>query len=90
MSRMSRMSRDDSKLPASTDNTPVIPVGRITVGLIDQAAGDLQATHDRTGLSKTDIVNRAITLYEFVAAELDSGAELIVRRDGNDLLIKLL
>ena len=90
MSRMSRMSHDDSKLPASTDATPVVPAGRITVGLVDQAAADLQAAHDRTGLSKTDIVNRAITLYEFVDAELYSGADLIVRRDGNDLLIKLL
>jgi hypothetical protein len=89
---MSRMSRDDSKLPASTDNTPVTPapVGRITVGLVDKAAADLQALHDRTGLSKTDIVNRAITLYEFMDAELCAGADLMVRRDGNDLLVKLL
>jgi hypothetical protein len=89
---MSRMSRDDSKRAVSTENTPVtpVPVGRITVGLVGQAAADLQASHDRTGLSKTDIVNRAITLYEFVDAELRSGAELIVRRDGSDLLVKLL
>jgi hypothetical protein len=89
---MSRMSRDDSKLPASTDNMLVTPapVGRITVGLVDKAAADLQALHDRTGLSKTDIVNRAITLYEFMDAELRAGADLMVRQDGNDLLIKLL
>jgi hypothetical protein len=89
---MNRMSRDDSKRAVSTENTSaaLIPAGRITVGLVDQAAADLQASQDRTGLSKTDIVNRAITLYEFVEGELCSGAELIVRRDGNDLLVKLL
>jgi len=62
----------------------------VTVALIPKAVADLQRTGDRTGLSKTDIVNRAISLYEFVDAELEAGAELIVRRDGQDYLIKLI
>jgi hypothetical protein len=89
---MTGTSRDGSKAPANTDKTPV-GLGstvRITVGLIEKAATDLQTTHDRTGLSKTDIVNRALSLYEFVDAELQAGAELIVRRNGQDLLVKLL
>jgi hypothetical protein len=32
------------------------------------ASSSLHPTHERTGLIKTDIVNRAITLYEFVDA----------------------
>jgi uncharacterized UPF0146 family protein len=63
---------------------------RITVALVARAAADLQATQDRTGLSKTDIVNRAISLYEFIDTELNDGGELIVRRDGKEHLIKLL
>ena len=65
-------------------------IERITVALVAKAAADLQAIQDRTGLSKTDIVNRAISLYEFIDAELSEGAELSVRRDGKEHLIKLL
>ena len=84
------MSRSESRLRAITENSSVTPASRITVALIDRAAADLQATHDRTQLSKTDIVNRAVSLYEFIDAELTAGANLIVRRDGNDYIIKLL
>jgi hypothetical protein len=80
------MSRN-ANLPA---NPPVATAGRITVALVGKAANDLQVTHDRTRMSKTDIVNRALSLYEFVDAELSEGAELIVRRDGKDHFIKLL
>ena len=65
-------------------------VGPITVTLIAKAAADLQITHERTRLSMTDIVNRAVSLYEFVDAELRTGAELILRRYGKDHRIRLL
>ncbi len=52
---------------------------RITVALIPKVAEDLQRLKNRTDMSKTDIVNRAITLYEFIEAQL---------RDGNDILIR--
>ena len=83
------MSRN-TRLPANPDKPPVAAVGRITVALVDKAANDLQVTHERTGLSKTDIVNRALSLYEFIDAELSAGAELVVRRDGKEHIIKLL
>jgi hypothetical protein len=69
---------------------PVLPADRITVTLVPKAAGDLLSTHGRTRLSKTDIVNRAISLYEFIDTELTEGAELIIRRDGMDHIVKLL
>ena len=52
---------------------------RITVALIPQAAEDLQRLQDRTGLSKTDLVNRAISLYEFINAQLGEGRDLLIR-----------
>jgi hypothetical protein len=52
---------------------------RITVALVARSATDLQSAQDRTGMSKTDIVNRAISLYEFVDAKLTEGCELIIR-----------
>lgn len=52
---------------------------RITVSLIPGAAADLQSLQDRSGLSKTDLVNRAISLYEFIDAQLREGKEVLIR-----------
>ncbi len=54
------------------------PPERITVALIPKAAGDLKKLLDRTGLSKTDITNRAITLYEFIEAQISAGKAVII------------
>ena len=84
-------SRSGSRLPNPDSQTQTVAaVDRITVALVAKAAADLQNLHERTRLSKTDIVNRAISLYEFVDAELSAGAELVVRSDGQEHLIKLL
>ena len=34
---------------------------------------------DRTSLSKTDIANRAITLYEFIDSQLRTGHDVLIR-----------
>lgn len=67
-------------------------VDRITVALVRKAGEDLQHLQDRTGLSKTDIVNRAITLYEFLDSQLQSGNDLLVRdpRTGETQLVRFL
>ena len=78
-----------SDLPAR-DNTPVPTTIRITVSLIERAASDLRKLINRTHLSQTDVVNRALSLYEFVDSEMESGAEIIVRRDGKDHHVVLL
>jgi hypothetical protein len=72
--------------------TPPVVAGRITVALVDQAAADLQLTHERTGLSKTDITNRAISLYEFIDAQLASGHDMLIRNNqtGDTLIVRLL
>jgi hypothetical protein len=54
-------------------------VERITVALIRRAAEDLQRLQDRTGLSKTDLVNRSISVYEFVDSEVQAGNDVYVR-----------
>jgi hypothetical protein len=60
-------------------NTVVL---RISVGLIAKAARDLRRTQERSGLSVADIVNRALTLYEFVDGCLAAGDQVLVRRKG--------
>ena len=90
MSWISRLSGQPLRQANHVPQLPLPILERITIPMIDKAADDLRITHDRTGLSIIDIVNRAISLYEFVDAELRVQAELIVRRDGKDHLIKLL
>jgi hypothetical protein len=65
---------------------------RVTVALVAKAAADLLSTVERTGLSKTDIVNRALSLYEYVDARLAAGDELLIRNKetGQIEVIKLL
>jgi hypothetical protein len=52
---------------------------RITVALIAKATDDLRKIQERTGLSKTDVVNRALILYEFIDSRLAEGSELTLR-----------
>jgi hypothetical protein len=65
---------------------------RITVPLIRGSTRDLRRLQERTNLSRTDIVNRAITAYEFLDAKLKSGHDLIVRnrRTGETQLVRFL
>jgi hypothetical protein len=57
---------------------------RITVALIPKAAADLQSLQERSGLSKTDLANRAISLYEFIDAQLREGKEVLIRDPGKN------
>jgi hypothetical protein len=89
------MPRNGTGLPEETvsgshPQDPPPPPTRITVSLLEKAVADLRRTIGRTGLSQTDVVNRALTLYEFIDSELGSGAEIIVRRDGKDHHVVLL
>lgn len=70
------MSMGDTEA-STTAQRPAI-TDRITAALIPKAAQDLQALQDRTSLSKTDLVNRAITLYEFIEAQMRAGHDILV------------
>ena len=65
---------------------------RIAVTLISKAMEDLRLLQERTSLSKTDLTNRAITLYEFVDDQLRSGHDIIARNQatGETQLVKLI
>lgn len=54
-------------------------IERITVALIPKAVEDLKSLQSRTSLSKTDITNRAISLYEFIDAQQRAGRDLLIR-----------
>lgn len=65
---------------------------RITVALIAKAVADLGRLQASTSLSKTDVINRAISLYEFLQRQLDAGHDIIVRdrATGESQLVKFL
>jgi len=52
---------------------------RLTVALIPKAGLDLGRLQGRTKLSKTDLVNRAITLYEFLDSQQAEGYDVLLR-----------
>jgi hypothetical protein len=67
-------------------------VDRITVALVPKASEGLQHLMASTGLSKTDIVNRAIALYEYIDSQMQAGQDLVVRdpKSGDSQIIRLL
>lgn len=69
-------------MPARAEETVArqIVAERITVGLLPKTATELQKLIKMTGLSKTDIVNRAISLYAFAEEQSNAGHELLRRR----------
>jgi hypothetical protein len=83
-----RSMRDEPASSAEVTRT----TDRITIALIPKAAGDLARLQQRTRLSKTDIVNRAISLYEFLQALIDAENDFIVRdrKTGEAQLVKFL
>jgi hypothetical protein len=78
--------------PVIVDATRPPAVDRITVALIPKAGEDLQRLQDRTSLSKTDIANRAITLYEFIDSQLRDGRDVLIRdnKTGMTEIVRLL
>ena len=75
--------------PSTEASVPPV-VDRITVALIPKAAEDLQRLQDRTSLSKTDLVNRAISLYEFINAQVVAGRDLLIRGADGQQVVRLL
>lgn len=62
----------------------------IAIALIPQARAGLQRLRARTNLSQTDITNRAITLYEFIDAQLAAGRELLIRDEATGEIQRVL
>jgi hypothetical protein len=53
----------------------------LKIPLIPTVRGELQRLQERTGLSRTDIVNRAISAYAFLDAQLSAGHDLVIRNN---------
>jgi hypothetical protein len=75
-----------------TETAPPPAGEEIRVVLIAKAAADLATACDREGLSRADVVNRAVTLYEFVTGAMAAGREIVVREKatGQTQIMRLL
>lgn len=68
------------EVPVAAKRTEAqLGLDRISVSLVPKASEELEALQARTGLSKTDIVNRAISLYALIAEEESRGQEILLR-----------
>lgn len=52
---------------------------RLTVNLTPRAAQALSAAAATTGFNKTDVINRALSVYAYVEAVMAGGGALYVR-----------
>ena len=52
---------------------------RITVNLIEKASEDLSKTATRSGMTRTDVLNRALQMYGYLDAESRKGKEVLIR-----------
>jgi hypothetical protein len=54
---------------------------KLTVEFSDRVADVLQAAAERNGLSKVDVLRRAITLYEYVDRNVEPGKKALALTD---------
>jgi len=57
---------------------------RITVNLTARGAGALADLVRRTGDSKTDVINRALSVYDFIESVMSEGRKVYVSKVGSD------
>lgn len=65
---------------------------RLHVNLIPSAAAALDDASALEGLSRTDIVNRAIQVYKFLTLEHKAGKSVVLRDDvtGGETVVRFL
>lgn len=78
------MARTATAAPArDTQPEPEQPsvkgVERITVGLLARVADELRSLVARTGMSKADVINRAVSLYSYIDSRTAAGDEVLIR-----------
>jgi len=58
---------------------------RITIGLIPKVIAELERLQLETGMSKTDLVNRAISLSAYVTEQTAAGKDLLLRDSSGEI-----
>lgn len=63
---------------------------KLTVNLGARAVAALEYLSDKLGVTKTDTVNHALTLYEFLEKEQDAGKNVLIEDHGRYDRVKIL
>ena len=63
---------------------------RVTINLIPKAWDAANETADRLGLSRTDVINRALQAYAFLEQAMAEGAQIVVTRKTGSEVVKFL
>ncbi|WP_117209941.1 hypothetical protein [Allorhizocola rhizosphaerae] len=73
-------------------STPTASLTRITANFTPRAAGALERIAEKTGDSKTDILNRSVMVYEVVLEWLErgDGKVHVVFPDGTEEVVRLM
>jgi hypothetical protein len=58
---------------------------RVTVNLTPRSSRALEQAVSLTGDSKTDTINRAVQLYEYIEQILEAGGSVYIRAEDGDL-----
>lgn len=58
---------------------PAKVVERLTIGLLPRVAQELRDLTTESGMSKADVINRAVRLYAYVDCRSADGDELFIR-----------
>lgn len=80
----------DDDLPGEQQEEYVI--NRITVGIIPKAWAELQRLMASTKFNRTDVVNRAISVYALVDENTREGYELVFRdrETGKERIVEII
>ena len=71
--------------------TSAVEFHKVTVNLIPKAWEAANETAARLGLSRTDVINRALQAYAFIEQVMAGGSEVLVRSgDGTVEQVKFL
>lgn len=63
---------------------------KVTVNLIPKAWDAANETAERLGLSRTDVINRALQAYAFLEQAVAEGAQIVVARKTGSEVVKFL
>jgi Ribbon-helix-helix protein, copG family len=93
MAAVSTPERSKKPVTKKLEKSPMSPQkhDRLSVTLLPKVVGQLDRLQDRTGLSKTDVINRAISIYDFIDEQTREGRTLLLRNsDGTTQYVQFL
>ena len=80
-------------MPDSQSHGPALSPGefhKVTVNLIPKSWDAANETAERLGLSRTDVINRALQAYAFLEQATAEGAQIVITRKTGSEVVRFL